>query len=96
MSSATLRARFLPALPSTSVRYDTEQTLSAAQQTQARNNIGAITADDISIPDISPLPLVQASSITVGAATGLVAPDYYEISSGIDLELALEAILEIT
>ncbi len=49
MSSNTLKLRFLPALPSTAVRYDTAQSLTSGQQSQARTNIGAAGTADLAV-----------------------------------------------
>jgi hypothetical protein len=96
MTSATLKARFLPALSSTAVRYDIAQTLSSDQKAQARDNIGAAIADVTTAATVSPIVLVQADDVTLAINSGLIAADFYELPSGIALELQSESILEIS
>jgi len=53
LSNETLKARFLPALPSTAVRYDVAQTLTGPQQTQVKENIGLGSEAELGVGSIT-------------------------------------------
>jgi len=90
-----IKARFLPTLPSTAVRYDVAQTLTSTQQALARNNIGvdivALAARDLTVATANVIKYVRSGGSNVNSgdsadqAYETIEWAFYSITGGYDL-----------